>query len=95
VSRAGSTHETPNFNVRIAQNPTWAAWVSVPDQTSTGELTALPDPLAGFTGLTSKVRGKWEREEKGREEKRRGSVGEDKRPPTQILNWFRVWKCRF
>jgi len=32
-------------------------WDSAPDQTPTGELTALSRPPAGFRGPTSKVRG--------------------------------------
>jgi len=37
-----------------------------PPQTPLGELTALPDPLAGFKGTTSKGRGREGRGEEGR-----------------------------
>jgi len=58
-----------------------------PTQTPLGELTALPNPLAGFEGLTSKggegkregMRGEG-REEKGGEGRGREENGGERRP---------------
>jgi len=51
-----------------------------------GELTALPRPLAGFKGLTSKGgEGKERRGGEGREGK-----GNGVRPPSRNL-WIRPW----
>ena len=46
-------------------------------QTQLGELTALPRPLAGFKGLTSKGRGWNGREREGREGKGKAWEGRD------------------
>ena len=50
-----------------------------PPQTPLGELTALPDPLAGFKGPTSKGRGGERRE--GKEGKRSERKGREETIP--------------
>jgi len=68
----------PDFKAKMHQNPK-IGWGSAPDPA--GQLTALPRPLAGFKGPTSKGWGRrgWD-QRRGREGKGgEGSVVESKK----------------
>ena len=73
IIKIACCHQMSDFKAKMHKKNPKFGWGSAPDPA--GELTALPRPLAGFKGPTSKVRGGEAKGGEGRRGEGKGREG--------------------